>query len=116
MWKVEKYLKIDMEYRSPILFVRISGSINKKNNYRLNNYLINLLKKYNIKYLVCNLRELDDIDISGMEALINLKCIIKSNKGQMLLCGMHSKLEEYLKPLKIKRIDNELLAVEYLKA
>lgn len=112
----DKYLKIDMEFKNPILFVRLHGSLNKKNNYKINNYLVNLLKKHHIKYLVCNLNNLDDIDISGMEALVNLKCTMKINKGKMLLCGMHSRIEKYLTPLKIKKIESEFLAVEYLGA
>ena len=107
-------MKIDMEYYNSVLFIRIKGNLNKKNYFRINNYLIDLLKKYHIKYLVCNLNNLNDIDIYGMEALVNLKCMMKINKGKMLLCGLHSRLEKYLKPLKIKVVDSEFLALELI--
>ena len=107
---------MDMEYKKPILFVRFHGKLSRKNNHKINNYLISVLKKHQIKYLVCNLWELEEIDISGMEALFNLKCIMKSLKGKMFLCNIHSRIEAYLKPLKIKHIDNEFLAVELLGA
>ncbi len=105
-----------MEYKDEILFVRLNGSLTKNHRLRINTYLVSLLKKHHIKYLVCNLKELKDIDIAGIESLLNLKCIIKMNKGKMLLCGLHSRMAEYLKPLKIQRIESELLAVEYLGA
>lgn len=116
IWKVNNILKMDIEYENPILFVRFKGTIDKRVAYRINNYLVSLLKKHNIKYLICNLTNLQNIDISGMEALVNLKCIIKNNKGKMYLCGLNSKIEKYLKPLKINKADNEFLAVELLGA
>ena len=107
---------MDIEYQNPILFVRLNGSLTRKNNYRINNYLISLLRKHNIKYLVCNLSRINEIDVSGMEALLNLKCAMKINKGKMYLCDVHSRIEKYLKPLRIKQVDNEFLAVLLLGA
>ncbi len=107
---------MDIEYENSILFVRLEGSLDRKGTYRINNYLISLLKKHSIKYLICNLSNLKNIDILGMEALVNLKCIIKNNKGKMYLCGINSRIEKYLKPLKIQKVDNEFLAVEMLGA
>ena len=109
-------MKLDMEYKDGILFVRLNGSLTKNHRFRINNYLVSVLKKHKIKYLVCNLKEINDIDIMGIESLLNLKCVMKTNKGKMLLCGLHSRIAQYLKPLKIPRIENELLAVEYLGA
>jgi anti-anti-sigma factor len=109
-------LKYDIEYKDSILFVRLNGDLTKRRARYFNRDINRILKKYKIRYLVCNLHDLSDIDIVGIETLINIKCTIKINKGKMIICGMHSRIREYLKPLKITKMDTEFLAVEYLGA
>ena len=60
-------LKIDLKFDNGILFVRLSGSLSQKNSQKINNYILPLLNKYNIKFLVYNLRALKNIDLKGRE-------------------------------------------------
>lgn len=116
MWKVNILLKMELEYCNEVLFVRLNGNLNHHNSYKINNYLIGLIKKHQIQYLVYNLENLNEIDTSGMEALINTKCAIKINKGQIYLCNLNNKINNYLKPLRIKIADNEIMARYLMEA
>ena len=101
---------MNLDYQDEVLFVRLGGSLNKFSTYKINKYLLNLIFKDKIKYLVLNLDSLENIDITGMEALMNTKCAVKMNNGQMYLCFVHNRLRNYLKSLKIKTTDNEIMA------
>lgn len=107
---------MNLEYQEDVLFVRLGENLNKFNTYKINKYLVSTIFKNNIKYLVINMDSLENIDISGMESLMNAKCAVKMNKGEIYLCFVHNRLKNYLKPLKIKTADNELMAVELIGA
>ncbi|MBQ4583664.1 MAG: STAS domain-containing protein [Bacilli bacterium] len=100
-------LNMDLEYNKGILFVRLKGKLNRKSSYKLNNYLVPVLLKHKIRYLVYNLYELSDIDEAGVDAMLNTKCAIKANKGKICLCEVSESLEQMLKRLKIKFVSNE---------
>ncbi len=107
--------QMNLEYNKGILFARLKGNLTKKKTYELNNYLIPVLLKHKIKYLVYNLYELNKIDESGINALLNTKCAIKSNKGKIFVCEVKEEMKELLKKLPIKEIDNELIALKLIE-
>lgn len=76
-------LKVDMEYDKGILYVRLNGVLERKVSYKINNYIVPTVLKHKVKYLVFNLLELKDIDESGMDALLNTKCAIRTNRGKI---------------------------------
>ena len=100
-------LNMDLEYNKGILFVRLKGKLNRKSSYKLNNYLVPVLLKHKIRYLVYNLYELSDIDEAGVDAMLKTQCAIKANKGKICLCEVSESLEQMLKRLKIKFVSNE---------
>lgn len=108
-------LKMDLEYNKGILFVRLKGTLNRKSSYKLNNYLIPVLLKHKIKYLVYNLFDLIGIDEAGVDAILNTKCAIKANKGKICLCEVSESLEKILKRLKIKFVSNERKVFDLIK-
>lgn len=103
-------LKVDMEYEKSILYVRLSGTLDRKVCYKINNYIVPVVLKHKIKYLVFNLLELKDIDGSGLDSLLNTKCAIKSNKGKICLCEVSDQLRQKIKGLRMKIASNELAA------
>ena len=103
-------LKIDMEYDKGILYVRLNGILNRKATYKINSYVIPVVLKHKIKYLVFNLFELKDIDECGLDALLNTKCAIKSNKGKICLCEVSDTISNKIKRLRMKVASNELAA------
>lgn len=108
-------LKMDLEYNKGILFVRLDGDLNRKSSYKLNNYLVPIILKHKIKYLVYNMYLLVSIDESGLDALLNTKCAIRSNKGKICLCEVSKELDKTIKRLKIKKTATELTALELIE-
>ncbi len=103
-------LKVDMEYEKGILYVRLKGVLDRKVCYKINNYIVPVVLKHKIKYLVFNLFELKDIDESGLDALLNTKCAIRTNKGKICLCEVSDDIRLKIKRLRMKVASNELAA------
>ena len=103
-------LKVDMEYDKGILYVRLNGVLERKVSYKINNYIVPTVLKHKVKYLVFNLLELKDLDESGMDALLNTKCAIRTNRGKICLCEVSDEVREKIKRLRMKIASNELAA------
>ncbi len=103
-------LKVDMEYEKGILFVRLNGELTRQYCYKINNYIVPVVLKHKIKYLVFNLFDLSNIDEAGFDALLNTKCAIRTNKGKICLCEVKDELRKKMKGLKISIASNELAA------
>lgn len=99
-----------MEYDKGILYVRLRGVLDRKMSYKINNYIVPTVLKHKIKYLVFNLLELQDIDGSGMDSLLNTKCAIKTNRGKICLCEVSDEIREKIRKLRMKIASNELAA------
>ena len=108
-------LKMDLEYSRAILFVRLDGKLNRNTTYKINNYLVPLLLKHRIKYLVFNLYNLEDLDDDGIDAMLNVKYAIKNNKGLIYLCEVNKNLNRKLHKLRIKKTENELSAFKVIE-
>ena len=103
-------LKVDMEYEKGILYVRLKGVLNREACYKINNYIVPVVLKHKIKYLVFNMFYLQDIDEAGMNSLLNTKCAIRTNKGKICLCEVSDELRLKLKRLRMTVASNELAA------
>lgn len=103
-------LKVDMEYDKGILYVRLKGELTRKYCYKINNYIVPVVLKHKIKYLVFNLFELKDLDESGLDAMLNVKCAIRTNKGKICLCEVSDVMRLKIKRLRMKVASNELAA------
>ncbi len=103
-------LKVDMEYEKGILYVRLKGVLDRKATYKINNYIVPVVLKHKIKYLVFNLFELKDIDEAGMDSLLNTKCAIRTNKGKICLCEVSDEVRKKIKRLRMSVASNELAA------
>lgn len=108
-------LKVDMEYDKGILYVRLKGNLVRKVSYKINNYIVPVVLKHKIKYLVFNLLELKDIDESGLDSLLNTKCAIRSNKGKICLCEVSEVIKSKIKRLRIHTAANEIAANRLIK-
>lgn len=111
----ENMMKMDLEFVNGILFCRLKGKLNKKSSYKINSYLLPVLMKYKIKYLVYNLYELDEIDESGLDAILNTKCAIRTNKGKICMCEVHGNILSSVKKLRIKRTETERTALKLIE-
>ena len=108
-------LNITSEYQKGILFVRLKGVLNKKTAHKLKNYLLPVIIKQGIKFLVYNLYSLEQIDFSGKKALEKCSQAIKENNGKALICEIPLKLNDSIANLEIKKTKNELTAIKLIQ-
>jgi anti-anti-sigma factor len=108
-------LKMDMEYNHGVLFVRLDGVLNRSTSYKLNNYLVPVILKHKIKYLVYNCFLLESIDECGLDALLNTKCAVKTNKGKLYTCEVPHEYNKTFKKAGLKETSSELTALDLLK-
>ena len=102
-------LKMDLEYKQNILFIRLDGELKRKSCYKLNNYLNPVLAKHKIKKAIINLANLKSIDQQGLDAILRLKCTMRKNHGIILICHLPQNLSKSLKSLKLKVVPKEIL-------
>lgn len=108
-------LKLDLEYYKGILFIRLKGNLVRRTNYKINNYIVPLLVKHKIKYVIYNLKNLKGIDESGTDAILNTKCKIRNNKGRIYVCEVRDEISSKIKRLKIKQVGEEKTALKKLE-
>lgn len=111
-------LNIDIEPTKGILFVRLSGKLNRKNITKLNREVISLLKTAGIKNIVFNINDLEYIDKYGKNAILNSFRICAHNKGQGFICINNNKKDNFkLTNIKnTKVINDELTAVQLINS
>lgn len=109
-------LNMNIEYNKGILFVRLKGKLDKASSYKINNYLVPVILKQKIKYLVYNLDNLIDLDEDGSDALLNTECAISTNKGKLYLCDVKSSLNKKVKKLHLKQVIDEKTAFSLMEA
>ena len=108
-------LRMDLEYKSGILFIRLEGSLVRRTNYKINNYISPVLSKHKIKFVIYNLGNLKSIDESGIDAILNTKCIVKRNKGKVYLCEVKKEISSKIKRLRIKETPSEMTALKLIE-
>lgn len=102
-------LKINMEYRRGILFLRLRGNLNTNTVPKFEEYTLPILKNYGIKYVVYNLNELKYIDKSGIDSINKSKQLVANNKGKVLLVNNRNNTQ-----FDLHKISNELVALDLL--
>lgn len=95
-------LDINYEFRKGILFIRLSGTLNKNTVEKLQNEVTDMIKDNGIRNVVFNVSDLNVIDIKGINSLLYNYELCRSNKGQSLLCGLKNSLVRH-------RIENSRL-------
>lgn len=113
-------LDIDIEFKKGILFVRLTGILNKVTVSKLNNEVTDMVRDNGIRNIVFNISQIISIDIKGINALLYNYELCTQNKGNILLCGLindgirkkiaHSRLLKY-----IDETTDELSAYNYIK-
>lgn len=95
-------MKINVEYRRGILFVRLRGRYDNKKFIRTINYLINNL---GINNIVLNLSELGDISLENIKHITKQSTCILKKKKQLLICDKEIRCNLFKNVVKI---DNEI--------
>ncbi len=104
-------LDINMEVRRGILFIRLFGNLDKNTSKYFKNEVTNLVESKGLKYLVINLSNLESIDNTGIELIMNEYRYIAKVDGKVVICGINNNSnikQKYFKNL--SKSDNELQA------
>lgn len=88
-------LNINMEFRKGILFIRLSGVLNEKTVEKLKEEVTQLVSKQGIRNLVFNLEEVRNVDIKGINGLLENYQICKKNDGKTLVCNLDNSLVKH---------------------
>ena len=112
-------LDIQMEPRRGILFIRLSGDLNRNNINKINDDVLKFIREIGIKNIVFNLNEVSTIDKYGENALTKSMNTCLSNKGKMLICvsdkkKIYPKLKNRFK--KVKIVKDELNAISLINS
>ena len=76
-------LKINMVYRKGTLIIEIKGFLNKFSSYKLNDYLVPVIFKHNIKKIIYDTSELRGLDKYGLKVLKGGMKAVKNNSGEI---------------------------------
>lgn len=109
-------LKMDLEYNKKILFVKLDGVLNRATSYKVNNYLVPIILKHKVKYLVYNLSLVTDIDETGIDAILNTKSAILENEGKIYLCDVNNSINKKIHKLHIKKEESEQSILKFIGA
>ena len=100
-------LKVLMEFRKGVLFVRLYGDFNDQSLDTFDKEVKEVIIESGIKYVVLNVRNLDSITNEGVTEIKRLRKIIKKMDGEFFLFGGE------VKELKrLVNLENELKVFE----
>lgn len=100
-------LKVLMEFRKGVLFVRLYGSLNNYTKDIFEKEVKEVIIKSGIRYVVLNVSNLSEINESGIKEIKNLRKILKKMDGEFFLFGGE------IKELKsLVNLENELKVFE----
>lgn len=113
-------VKVIMEFRKGILFVRLKGCLNKKTVGKLERDVIEKIKIGGIRNVVLNIENVKEIDLKGINSLLYTYEVCKNNKGKLLICGLNdnevaSKIRKNRLLKYLILINNELNAFDLVK-
>lgn len=104
-------LKINLEFRKGVLFVRLNGSLNDKDSLDNINSLIN---EVGFKYIVFNVDNLKCIDMEGIHCILDYQEKLLKNHGKLLLCESNKILSDKIFKNRIPNISNEIQAFDLI--
>lgn len=108
-------VKMDLEYQKGVFFIRLQGNLKRKYCHKINNYVLPVLKKHQIKNCIINLQNLEDMEECGIDAILKIKCLMKSYHGHIYLCHVKKDLARKLKRLHIKSTLTERTALKLIE-
>lgn len=87
-------LDIDIRPYKGILFVKLSGKLNKTTKEKLNKEVVLFQKQVGIKNIVFNIENLKEIDSFGKYEIENSLGLCQTNKGKSYIClGKNKKIK-----------------------
>jgi len=83
-------LEINFEFRKGIFFIRLIGNLHNKSYQKEENNLKNLIISNQFKYIVINTNYLEQVDLDGLNYLLEIFYLTKTNKSNLVICDKNS--------------------------
>ncbi len=106
---------MNYEYNKGILFVRFNEKLDHHISYKINSFLVPKILDQKIKYIVFNFYNVGYVDDFVIDALLNVKCAVKVNHGQMCICEVSKNIEKKINKMKMRKVGSELNALKLIK-
>ncbi len=89
-------LKISFEFRKGIFFLRLIGDLHNHNYKEQEKIIKNLIIENQFKYIVINTNYLQNVDLDGLNYLLEIFYITKCNQSNLVICDKNSIFERLL--------------------
>lgn len=110
-------LKIDVEYKKGVLFLRLIGKLNNETREEFNR-ILEMANSIGFKYIMFNFEKLYSIDEEGIKIISNISRILSDNNPLILTCGYNNLIKLKLEKSRIKEYvletNNELGAFKLI--
>jgi len=83
-------LKIIFEFRKGIFFIRLIGNLNNQNYEKEDLKLKRIILENKFKYVVINTNYLEQVDLDGLNYLLEIFYITKQNESNLIICDKNS--------------------------
>lgn len=97
-------LTVSLAIKKNRLLIRLKGELDQSNVEGLRNRINEVTKKYQIKYLVFNLENLQFMDSSGIGFIIGRYGEIRRIGGKVAICAMNETIYKIFKLSGLSRI------------
>lgn len=112
-------IKIYIEYRSGILFVRLMGKLTMNTVNKFNKKVTLLVNNGGITNIVFNVSKLSKLDYKGIHALLYNYELAMRYEGRVFICGINKNIFKIIKNTRlcnyIYEIPDELCALKVMK-
>lgn len=111
-------LKMGIEFRKGLLFIRLNGTLTKDTSEVLSNSLDYFIGEAGIKYFVINIKELSYLDQEGISLLKEKYKDMILHNGNMVICGYENPYVEEMIQEQMKNVyqtKDELKAFQILQ-
>ena len=111
-------LDINLEYVYGMLFIRLSGVLDKNTLFKLSKCLDKMIYEKELKNFVLNLTDLKYIDEYGLKEIINRYFDVVLHDGKLVVCGYNNQFKKDISLnnlfLSIDHTSNELNALRLI--
>jgi len=83
-------LEINFEFRKGIFFMRLIGNLCNKNYYNKKEQIKDLIIFNNFKYVVINTNYIEEVDLEGLNYLLEIFYITKKNSSNLVICDKNN--------------------------
>lgn len=83
-------LEISFEFRKGIFFIRLIGDLDNKNYIQEDQNIKKLIIDNKFKYIVINTNYIKKVDLDGLNYLLEIFYITKTNESELIICDKNS--------------------------